>query len=110
MAKICHSTSQDQAKGEFLQLITSFSSGFDLKFVHLFTQYILGTTFTNQNHEDQFISITKLLKYDETRRKQEQEIIVNGDSVAEIDVCENSKFLITPRNVRNYFIVRTVFC
>ncbi len=109
MAKICHSTSQDKAKGEFL-LNNSFLPDFDLKFVHLFKQYILGTTFTNQNNEDQFISIRKWLKYDETRKRQEQEIIVNGGSVAEIDVCEQRKFWITPRNVRNYFFVKTVFC
>jgi hypothetical protein len=63
------------------------------------TQYILGTTFTNQNNEDQFISIQKLLKYDETRRQKEQELVVNGESVAEIDVCEQRKFWITPINV-----------
>ncbi len=51
------------------------------------------------NKDDQFISIQKLLKYDETRERQQQEIVVKGECLAGIDVCEQRKFWITPINV-----------
>jgi hypothetical protein len=79
-----------------------------------YLQYILiGSPFTNfpneiKKQEDQFISISKLLNYngDASSSELQERIVVKGDSIAEISVCNARKFWITPVNVRINSICR----
>ncbi len=53
---------------------------------------------TQEQQDQQFISIEQLLEYKGTSR-QEEEIKVKGDSMVEISICDEKKFWITPLNV-----------